>query len=74
MYLRLGFSENSPYVRARILESFEYLGVRVDETKNKENATLFSAPNSNVYTMMIPTNEELVIVRETYRIVAKTKR
>ncbi|MFC1792901.1 acetate/propionate family kinase [Planctomycetota bacterium] len=63
-----GIGENSPELRARILENFGYLGLEIDEAKNKENVAVFSTPNSKVYAMTIYTNEELVIARETYRI------
>lgn len=63
-----GIGENSADLRARILENFGYLGLEIDEAKNKENAAVFSTPNSRVYAMTIRTNEELVIARETYRI------
>lgn len=63
-----GIGENSPYLRTRILENFRFLGLEIDEAKNKENVAVFSTPNSKVYAMTIHTNEELVIARETYRI------
>jgi len=63
-----GIGENSFELRARILENFGYLGLEIDEAKNKENAAVFSKPKSKVYAIMIRTNEELVIARETYRI------
>jgi len=69
-----GIGENSPQLRAKILENFGYMGVEIDETKNKENAIMFSTPNSNVLAMTVPTDEELVIARETYRIVASAKK
>ena len=68
-----GIGENSPDLRAGILENFGYLGLEIDEVKNKENAAVFSTPNSKVYAMTIRTNEELVIARETYRILTRSK-
>ncbi len=66
-------SRNSADLRARILENFGYLGLEIDEAKNKENAAVFSTPSSEVYAMTIRTNEELVIARETYRILTRSK-
>ncbi len=68
-----GIGENSPHLRARILQNFDYLGLEIDEAENKENAAVFSTPNSRVYAMTIHTNEELVIARETYRILTSSK-
>ncbi len=65
-----GIGEHSPYVRAEILRPFRYLGLRVDESKNEQGQVLFSAADSSVEVLTIPTNEELVIARDTYELVA----
>ena len=69
-----GIGENSPELRARILENFGYLGLEIDQAKNRENAAVFSTPDSRVCTMTIRTDEELVIARETHRIAAGNRR
>jgi len=61
-----GIGGNGPYLRKHILENFEYLGLKIDETKNEQDKVVFSAENSKVYAMSIPTNEELVIAQDTY--------
>jgi acetate kinase len=66
-----GIGENSPYLRKRILENFEYLGLKIDKTRNNRNEATLSAADSKVYAMVIPTNEELAIAQDTYKIVAK---
>jgi len=63
-----GIGENSVDVRAMILENLEYLGISFDRTKNKEARGVFadiSAADSKVKVLVIPTNEELVIARDT---------
>lgn len=64
-----GIGENTPIVRAAICENMEYLGVKLDEEKNaqKNDGSIrdISAPDSKVKILVIPTNEELVIARET---------
>lgn len=64
-----GIGENTPIVRAAICEDMEYLGVKLDEEKNaqKNDGSIrdISAPDSKVKILVIPTNEELVIARET---------
>ncbi len=64
-----GIGENNPALIADILSQFEYLGLKIDKDKSTKNANIFSADDSKVFAMMIPTNEELVIARETYDIV-----
>jgi acetate kinase len=66
-----GIGENSPYIRAEVLRPFRYLGLEVDESKNQQKQTVFSTEDSRIYAMTIPTNEELVIARDTYDLVAR---
>ncbi|MCR5663901.1 MAG: acetate kinase [Oscillospiraceae bacterium] len=67
-----GVGENDAEARARISEYFGYLGVRIDPEANKVRGqdTLISTPDSPVKVFIIPTNEELVIARDTRDIVA----
>jgi acetate kinase len=64
-----GIGENTPTVRAGVCEGLEFLGVQLDENKNegKNDGSIreISTPNSKVKVLVIPTNEELVIARET---------
>ncbi len=64
-----GVGENTPCVRKAICDNMQYLGVELDEAKNleKNNGTIrdVSANGSKVKILIIPTNEELVIARET---------
>ncbi|WP_353892141.1 acetate kinase [Proteinivorax hydrogeniformans] len=66
-----GLGENSPETREQVLSSFTYLGVEVDKEKNnvRGKATDFSAEGSKVKTLLIPTNEELMIARDTKNLV-----
>jgi acetate kinase len=64
-----GIGENSPYIRGEVLRPFRYLGLRIDEQKNQEGQTVFSRPDSAVYAMMVRTNEELVIARDTCNLI-----
>jgi len=67
-----GIGENSTSVRRRILKNLEYLGVEVDFDLNDQARGVFtdiSAKNSKVKVLVIPTNEELVIARDTKAIV-----
>jgi acetate kinase len=60
-----GIGENSPHIRREVLRPFRYLGLRIDERKNQEGQTVFSQADSTVFALRIPTNEELVIARDT---------
>ena len=68
-----GIGENAGLVREKVLSYLGYLGIKVDEEKNKmrgENFVL-STPDSKVLVAVIPTNEELAICRETVEQVTK---
>lgn len=65
-----GIGENNPLVRKKILSGMDYMGIDVDWKKNEvmgKEADI-SAPGSKVKTMVIPTNEELAIARETLKL------
>jgi len=64
-----GVGENTPDVRAAILENMQAFGIKLDKNKNlfKNDGSIheISAKDSKVKILVIPTNEELVIARET---------
>ena len=60
-----GVGENSPTMRARILERMTWLGAVADAAANENGATLISSPTSAVALYVVPTNEELMIARHT---------
>lgn len=71
-----GVGENSVVLRQRVLEQLTYLGVELDEELNKIRSgepRRISTPQSKVEVLVIPTNEELVIARDTHRIVQEAK-
>lgn len=66
-----GVGEKGPISRKAICEQLEFLGVKIDDEKNKirgEEAEL-STEDSKVKIYTIPTNEELMIARETLKLV-----
>ena len=66
-----GIGENSFTARANIINEIkDALGVEIDEEANRsrEPDRLISTPNSKVKVYVIPTNEELVIARDTKRL------
>ena len=65
-----GIGENSPDIRARICEGLEWTGLRLDHDKNKQMVGLegqFSSDDSSLHAFVIPTDEELLIARDTVR-------
>lgn len=66
-----GIGENSPLVRKTICGYLGYLGITLDGEQNKKRGedTVISTPESKVKVMVIPTNEELAIARETAALV-----
>jgi acetate kinase len=66
-----GMGENEPVIRERICQNLDGLGIVVDPAANQEvrgcEGTI-SAPASKVKVLVIPTNEELVVARETRRV------
>ena len=65
-----GVGENSPFMRDKICNGLEYLGTRIDQERNKVRgkAQEISVKRANVKIFVIPTNEELVIARDTFNI------
>ncbi|HPJ03308.1 MAG TPA: acetate kinase [Candidatus Limiplasma sp.] len=65
-----GIGENNTDIRLQIMEGFEYLGAKIDPEKNKTRSeAVVSTDDSKVKICVIPTNEELVIARDTLAIV-----
>jgi acetate kinase len=68
-----GIGENAPVVRARTLAGLEALGLRLDPARNAAaigTESDLSEAGASARTFVVPTNEELVIARDTWRIVA----
>ena len=68
-----GVGEKGPISRKAICEQLEFFGVKIDEEKNKIRGeeVEISAEDSKVKVYVVPTNEELMIARETKNIVDK---
>ncbi|OXL84614.1 MULTISPECIES: acetate/propionate family kinase [Paenibacillus] len=67
-----GVGENSVVLRKKVCENLTYLGVELDEELNAVRSgepRRISSKNSKVEVLVVPTNEELVIARDTNRIV-----
>ncbi len=70
-----GIGENRPELREAICASLDQLGIILDPEKNnstRATEAMISADNSCVKVMVIPANEELVVARETKRLLEKS--
>lgn len=71
-----GIGENSDSNRSGICEGLEFLGIELDEQLNagsRGQEVTISKKDSRVKVMVVPTNEELMIARDTQRIINETK-
>lgn len=66
-----GVGENSATTRKAVCDYLGYLGITIDDAENAKRGenTVISTADSKVKVMVIPTNEELAIARETKRLV-----
>ncbi|NJA29879.1 acetate kinase, partial [Clostridioides difficile] len=63
--------ENGKAIRADIASNMEFLGMKLDKEANdvRGKETVISTADSKVKMLLIPTNEELMIARDTLRLV-----
>jgi acetate kinase len=68
-----GLGENSDLVREAICKDMDFLGIKIDTEKNKVRGKLtdISAEGSKVKVLIVPTNEELMIARDTKKLIGK---
>jgi len=66
-----GVGENGPETRAAILSGHEFMGIKIDDAKNKTRGVEaeISTADSKVKVFVVPTDEELTIARDTKRII-----
>jgi acetate kinase len=65
-----GIGENSPTLRARIVEKLAWLGGALDPQANAAAATSIAARDSRIGLYIVPTDEELMIARHTLALLA----
>jgi acetate kinase len=63
-----GIGENSRTLRARVCAEAAWLGLELDRAANEANGPRLSTAGSGVAAWVVPTNEELMIARETWRV------
>jgi len=70
-----GIGERSVRSRAEICEDMDFLGIKLDKAKNEsaKGEADITLPDSKVRVLVIPTNEEIIVARETSRIIETQK-
>ncbi len=69
-----GIGENSWEVRERVCENMEFFGIKIDKELNKTTRgklQKISAPDAKTEVWVVPTNEELLIARDTLALISK---
>ena len=68
-----GIGENASDVREKVCKDMEYFGIEIDLEANSKRGVLtrLSTPKSKVQVWVVPTNEELLIARDTLELVSK---
>ena len=66
-----GIGENSPLVRELVIDRFKFMGIKLDEEKNNTRGIsgIISEDDSTVKVVVLPTDEELMIAKDTYNLV-----
>ena len=69
-----GIGENSWEVREAVCENMDYFGIKIDNDLNRKTRgklTKLSTPDSKIEVWVVPTNEELLIARDTLAVIGK---
>ncbi|MGL9727681.1 acetate/propionate family kinase [Enterococcus sp. DIV0756] len=64
-----GIGENSSVIRERVCENLTFLGIELDQQLNQQNNRRISTEASKVEVLVVETNEELMIVRDTFNLI-----
>ena len=71
-----GIGENSDVIRSLVCNDMDFLGIKLNEEKNKERSKklrTINADDSKVKILVIPTNEELEIAKQAYKLETKSE-
>ncbi len=68
-----GVGENSDVVRKLLIDKFKFMGVKLDEEKNSTRGITgeISTEDSTIKVVVLPTDEELMIAKDTYNLINK---
>ena len=73
MVFTAGIGENAPQIREDACAKLEFLGIKLDKERNnsEEPEKFINTEDSKVKVLVVPTNEELLIARDTIQVVGK---
>ena len=66
-----GIGEHAAPIRARICAGMDFLGIQLDERRNAAHAPIISRDGSTATVRVMPTDEDLMIARHTYRLLSQ---
>ncbi|WP_424934631.1 acetate/propionate family kinase [Amaricoccus macauensis] len=65
-----GIGENSRYIRSRICDGLDWIGIELDRERNEANERRINGTFSRTHVLVVPTNEEIVIARAAKKLLA----
>ncbi len=66
-----GIGQKDAGLRADVLKALSFMGLKLDNRKNEANETIISTPVSTISALILDTNEELVVARETMNLIKR---
>jgi acetate kinase len=64
-----GIGQKDAALRAQVLTALNFLGLKLDETRNKNHEQIITATDSKITALVLETNEEIVVARETVKVI-----
>ncbi len=69
-----GIGQRDAALRYEVLKSLEFLGLRIDDSRNEKHETVISSDDSKIKALVLETNEEIVVARETLKVIISQKK
>jgi len=66
-----GIGQRDYELREEVLKSLSFIGMKIDSEKNSKNEKIISSGDSKVKALVLETNEEIVVARETMKVINK---
>jgi len=66
-----GIGQRDCELRAEVLKSLSFLGMEINPEKNSNNESIISSEDSSIKALVLETNEEIVVARETKKVIEK---
>jgi acetate kinase len=66
-----GIGQRDCELREEVLKSLSFIGMKMDSENNSKNEKIISSPDSRIKALVLETNEEIVVARETMKVINK---